>query len=213
MSTRAWMKIEEGLVWSLTRFDEIGAEDLQKHVWSGGQLQQEGDSGHLHHLTVWLHALLNRTQNPVVTLCSFINQCMVHWKNNASTNIHFGPRSDTDNASERHLNLNYYLKSLSPLTLDQLKIVSQDRERWAFFAHLKQLHESSPYILSVFRCQMTKNVNHWIHFRNFFISSHFHIRSFVPMLTKVFKATHQYSSYYSIWKTGPENSFLSNEMF
>ena len=35
--------------------------------------------------------------------------CMVHWKNNASFNLHFGPRSDTDNASERHLNLIYYL--------------------------------------------------------------------------------------------------------
>lgn len=69
---------EEGLVWSLTRFDEIGAEDLQKHVRPGGQLQQEGDRGHLHHLTVRLHALLNQTQNPVVTFCSFINQCMVH---------------------------------------------------------------------------------------------------------------------------------------
>lgn len=49
----------------LTWLDEVRAEDLEEHVGPRGQLQQEGHCGHLHHLTVRLHAFLRNKQQSV----------------------------------------------------------------------------------------------------------------------------------------------------
>lgn len=74
--------------------------------------------------------------------------------------------------------------------------------KWTLSAHLEQLHQGAADVLSVFGGQMTQYVYHRVHLRNLFISPALHVRPLVSMVTEIFQATHQYSSYYCIRKAG-----------